>query len=328
MIEYPITIGDRKLESIPTRFGYGDGLVELGKRNPNVVVLGADLTSSTAADRFQKAFPDRFFSFGIAEQNMSAAAGGLSLVGKIPFVSTYGVFSTGRAWDQLRTTICYSNLNVKVGGAHGGVSVGPDGATHQTLEDLSVTRCLPNLTVVSPCDYYETKKATIAIGEKQGPCYIRFGREPMPVFTDEKTPFVLGEVTMFRQGKDCTIIATGHMVHRALVAAEKLEKEGLSVRVVNLHTIKPIDVKGIIACAKETGCIVTAEEHQMMGGMGSAVAEVVVQNLAVPMEIIGIRDRFGLSGDPEKLMEYFGLGVSHLMDAVRRVIDRKKKGGK
>lgn len=325
MIYHRITVSDRELKSKPTRHGYGDGLVELGKRNPNVVVLGADLTSSTSADRFRDAFPERFFSFGIAEQNMEAAAGGFSIVGKIPFVSTYAVFSAGRAWDQLRTTVCYSNLNVKVGGAHGGVSVGPDGATHQALEDLAITRCIPNLTVLSPCDYYEAKKATIVAGEMEGPFYIRFGREAMPVITDENTPFEVGEATMFREGTDCTIIATGHMVHRALVAAEKLETEGLSVRVVNLHTIKPIDVDGIINCAKETGCIVTAEEHQLFGGMGSAVAEVVVQNHPVPMEMVGIRDRFGQSGPPLELMEHFGLGVSHIIDAVRNAIKRKNR---
>jgi len=324
MLYYEITLGDRELEQKPTRHGYGDGMVELGKRNPNVVVLGADLTSSTCADRFKNAFPERFFSFGIAEQNMEAAAGGLAIVGKIPFVSTYAVFSAGRAWDQLRTTVCYSKLNVKVGGAHGGVSVGPDGATHQALEDIAITRCLPNLTVISPCDYYEAKKATIAAGEMDGPVYIRFGREAMPIITDENTPFEVGEATMFRKGTDCAIIATGHMVHRALLAAEKLAEEGLSVRVVNLHTIKPIDVDGIVSCAEETGCVVTAEEHQLHGGMGSAVAEVLVQHSPVPVEMVGIRDRFGLSGPPLELMEHFGLGVTHIIDAVRKAVSRKK----
>ena len=322
---YPITIGERELERKATRYGWGEGMVELGKRNPNVVVLGADLTSSTTAHLFQKEFPDRFVSFGIAEQNMTAAAGGLAIAGKVPFVSTYAVFSSGRSWDQLRTTICYSNLNVKVGGAHGGVSVGPDGATHQGLEDLAITRCLPNLTVLSPCDYVEAKKATIAAGEHVGPCYVRFGREPMPVFTDEKTPFKIGEAIMFREGKDCTIVATGHMVHRALVAAERLEKEGLSVRVLNIHTIKPIDKDAIVQCAEETGCFVTAEEHQLHGGMSSAVAEVLVEHSPIPVEMIGIRDRFGESGDPEVLMDHFGLGIEHVMDAVRRAVARKKK---
>jgi len=322
---YPISIGERELERKPTRHGYGDGMVELGKKNPNVVVLGADLTSSTSADRFQKAFPDRFFSFGIAEQNMEAAAGGLSLVGKIPFVATYAVFSSGRSWDQLRTTICYSNLNVKIGGAHGGVSVGPDGATHQALEDLALTRCVPNLVVISPCDYHEAKKATIAAGEHVGPCYIRFGREAMPIVTDESTPFKIGEAVMFREGTDCTIVATGHMVHRALVAAERLENEGLSVRVLNLNTIKPIDKDALIRCAEETGCFVTAEEHQLHGGMGSAVGEVLMEHRPIPVEMIGIRDRFGESGDPEALMDHFGLGIEHVADAVRRVVGRKKK---
>jgi len=325
MLYYPITIGEKELPRKATRYGWGEGMVELGKRNPNVVVLGADLTSSTTAHLFKNEFPDRFISFGIAEQNMTAAAGGLAIAGKVPFVSTYAVFSSGRSWDQLRTTVCYSNLNVKIGGAHGGVSVGPDGATHQGLEDLAITRCIPNLTVLSPCDYIEAKKATIAGGELVGPVYIRFGREPMPIVTDEETPFKIGEANMYRDGKDCTIIATGHMVHRALVAAERLEKEGLSVRVIDLHTIKPIDKETIVQCCEETGCLVTAEEHQLHGGMSSAVAEVVVENSPVPVEMIGIRDRFGESGDPEKLMDHFGLGIEHVMDAVRRVIARKKR---
>jgi transketolase len=320
-----IKLRGRELPLKATRFGYGEGLVELGKRHDNVVVLGGDLTSSTSASLFKDVFPDRFFSIGIAEQNMTGIAGGLSLAGKIPFISTYCVFSAGRAWDQLRTTVAYSELNVKVGGAHGGVSVGPDGATHQGLEDISTTRCLPNLTVTVPCDAIETKKCTIAIGEKIGPCYIRFGREPVPVITTEDTPFVLGEATQFRSGKDCTIIACGYMVYRSLLAAEELESENISVRVINLHTIKPIDKEAITKACRETGCVVTAEEHQVMGGMGSAVAEVIVQNSPVPVEMIGILDRFGESGEPEELMDDFNLSVNDLKMAVKRAIARKKK---
>ncbi len=324
MIKHEITLKGREIPLKATRFGYGEGLVELGKRHDNVIVLGGDLTSSTAADLFQEAFPERFYSIGIAEQNMSAVAGGLSLTGKIPFVSTYCVFSAGRAWDQLRTTIAYTPLNVKIGGAHSGVSVGPDGATHQGLEDIATTRCIPNMTVCAPCDAIETKKATIAIGELDGPAYIRFGREPMPVITGEDTPYNLGEAIMFRDGSDCIIFSCGYMVYRSLVAAEELEGEELSVGVVNLHTIKPIDEDAIVECARRAGCLVTAEEHQVMGGFGSAVAEVVVQKAPVPVEFIGVLDRFGESGQPEELMDEFNLGVSDVKAAVKRAITRKE----
>ncbi len=323
MIKHEISLKGREIPLKATRFGYGEGMVELGRRHDNVVVLGGDLTGSTAASLFRDAFPERFYSIGIAEQNMAAIAGGLSLTGKIPFISTYCVFSAGRAWDQLRTTIAYGELNVKVGGAHSGVSVGPDGATHQGLEDIATTRCLPNLTVSAPCDAIETKKATIAIGEAVGPAYIRFGREPMPVITAEDTPYKFGEATMFRDGTDCFIFACGYMVVRSLMAAEELEEEGLSVGVVNLHTIKPIDEGAVEECARKAGCLVTAEEHQVMGGMGSAVAEVVARKAPVPMEFIGIWDRFGESGGPEELMDEFGLGVEDVMDAVKRAVARK-----
>lgn len=323
MIKHEITLKDREIPLKATRFGYGEGLLELGRRHENVVVLGGDLTSSTAASLFKEAFPERFYSIGIAEQNMAAIAGGLSLTGKIPFVSTYCVFSAGRAWDQLRTTIAYSELNVKVGGAHSGVSVGPDGATHQGLEDIATTRCLPNMTVCAPCDAIETKKATIAIGERPGPCYIRFGREPMPVITAEDAPYNFGEATMFRDGTDCIIFACGYMVYRSLMAAEELQDDGLSVGVVNLHTIKPIDESAIEQCARKAGCLVTAEEHQVMGGMGSAVAEVVVRKAPVPMEFIGILDRFGESGKPEELMDEFNLAIEDVKQAVKRAIMRK-----
>lgn len=323
MIKHEITLKGRDIPLKATRFGYGEGLVELGSRHDNVVILGGDLTSSTAASLFKEAYPDRFFSMGIAEQNMSAVAGGLSLTGKIPFISTYCVFSTGRAWDQLRTTVAYTPLNVKIGGAHSGVSVGPDGATHQGLEDIATTRCIPNMTVSAPCDAIETRKATIAIGEATGPAYIRFGREPMPVITEENTPFEFGEATMFRDGDDCIIFACGYMVYRSLSTAEELEEEGLSVGVVNLHTIKPIDEEAIIECAGRAGCLVTAEEHQVYGGMGSAVAEVVVRGAPVPMEFIGVLDRFGESGQPEELMDEFNLAVGDIKKAVKKAISRK-----
>lgn len=324
MIKINITLEGKEIIQKPTRRGYGEGLVELGKRDERVVVLGADLTTSTQASLFKEAFPERFFSIGIAEQNMTGIAGGLSLEGKIPFICTYGVFSTGRAWDQVRTTVCYSNLNVKIGGAHGGISVGPDGATHQALEDIALMRCLPNMKVIVPCDVIETRKATIAIGEIPGPCFVRFGREPTPVITTEETPFKIGEATQVREGRDVTIIACGFMVYQGLRAAEELAKEGISVKVVNLHTIKPIDKEAIRTVAEETGAIVTAEEHQIHGGMGSAVCEEIVKSCPVPLEMVGIQDRFGESGQPEELIEEFNLGVKDIKAAVRRVLERKR----
>lgn len=284
------------VEMIPTRFGYGDGLVALGNDDPNVVVLGADLTSSLCADRFQKKFPDRFIQIGIAEQDMMGVAAGLSLVGKIPFVSTYGVFCTGRAWDQLRTTVAYAKLNVKIGSGHGGISVGPDGATHQALEDIAITRTIPNMTVIVPADYHETLKATIASARIDGPVMIRFGREKVPVITTPHTPFEIGKAEIYRDGEDVSIIACGVMVYQALMAAEKLAGEGISAQVINCHTVKPIDKETILAAARKTGAVVTAEEHQVMGGFGSAVTEVISQNYPVPVKMVGIQDSFGESG--------------------------------
>ncbi len=306
-----------------TRDGYGEALVELGKTNPKVVVLGADLTDSTRALWFAEKFPERFFQIGIAEQDMLNTAAGLSLTGKIPFVSTYGVFVAGRAWDQIRTTICYANLNVKIGGAHGGVSVGPDGATHQALEEITLMRVLPNMKVIVPCDAIETYKATMKAAEIKGPVYIRFGREKIPVITKKDTPFQLGKAVTFREGKDVSLIACGYMVCESLKAAEKLEKKGVSARVISLHTVKPIDKKAIIKAAKETGAIVTCEEHQIMGGFGSAVAEVVVENCAVPMRFIGIQDRFGESGTPEELIKEFNLNSSDIIKAAEEVLKHK-----
>ncbi|MDO9559387.1 MAG: transketolase C-terminal domain-containing protein [Syntrophales bacterium] len=311
-------------ERIPTRFGYGDGLVALGKSNPAVVVLGADLSSSLCVDRFREAFPDRFIQTGIAEQDMMALAAGLSLAGKIPYVTTYGVFCTGRAWDQLRTTVAYAKLNVKVGSGHGGVSVGADGATHQALEDISITRTIPNVTVIVPCDYQETLKATIASASIQGPVVIRFGREKVPVVTAEQTPFSPGKAEVFREGTDVSIVACGQMVYEALAAAEELAGEGVSARVINCHTVKPLDMETILTAARETGAMVTAEEHQVMGGFGSAVAEVVCQNCPVPMKMIGVQDTFGQSGDPEELMREYGLTSDFIVKAARHVIAMKR----
>ena len=263
---------------------------------------------------------------GISEQDMLGTAAGLAKVGKIPFVSTYGVFVSGRAWEQIRTTVCYGEFNVKIGGAHGGISVGPDGATHQSLEEIALMRVLPNMNVLVPCDAIETRKATLASVEINGPVYIRFGREPIPVITEEDTPFEFGRAETFREGSDITVIACGYEVGEALKAAEEVEKEkGISVRVINLHTIKPIDKEAIIKAAKETGAIVTAEEHQAMGGMGSAVSEVVVQNYPVPMKIVGVQDRFGESGQPEELLDAFGLTARFIKDAVIETLERKKQ---
>ncbi|GMG95352.1 transketolase family protein [Tepidimicrobium xylanilyticum] len=306
-----------------TRQGYGEGLVEAGHKNDNVVALGADITSSVKVDMFRDAFPDRFFNLGIAEQNQMGVAAGLSLAGKIPFVTNYGVFLAGRAWDQIRTTVCYGNLNVKLGGAHGGISVGPDGATHQALEEISTMRCLPNMKVVVPADYYETKKATLAAAETYGPIYIRFGREKVPVITNEDTPFEIGKAYCLRDGSDVAIIACGVMVYESLVAAEKLAEEGISVMVINNHTIKPLDKGTILEAAQKTGAVVTAEEHQLAGGMGSAVVEALAQEHPVPVKMVGINDRFGESGDADTLMKAFGLTSDSIVKAVKDVLSIK-----
>ncbi len=306
-----------------TRFGFGEGLVELGKKDDKIFVLGADTVSSVAINKFQENFPERFANVGIAETNLLGMAAGISIAGFIPFVSTYGVFASGRPWEQIRTTICYSNLNVKIGGSHSGLMVGPDGATHQALEEISIMRCLPNMTVLVPCDVVETKKATMAAAYWAGPVYIRYGRETIPIITEESTPFEIGKAVKMKDGKDVCIMACGSMVYEALMAAEILEKEGIKARVLNIHTIKPIDKQAIIEAAKDCGAIVTAEEHQIFGGFGSAVAEVVVNNCPVPMEFIGMKDCFGESGKPADLMVKYGLKDVNIVEAVKRVLKRK-----
>lgn len=324
MIKLETNLDLNNVEYKLTREGYGQGLVEAGEKNKDVVALGADITASVKVDMFRDRFPDRFFNIGIAEQNQMGIAAGLSLAGKIPFVTNYGVFLAGRSWDQIRTTVCYGNLNVKLGGAHGGISVGPDGATHQALEEISIMRCLPNMRVVVPADYYETKKAVLAAAETYGPIYVRFGREKVPVITDENTPFELGKAYCLRDGSDAAIIACGAMVYESLVAAEKLSEEGISVMVINNHTIKPLDKGTILEAAEKTGAIVTAEEHQLAGGMGSAVLEVLAQELPVPVKMVGVDDRFGESGAPEVLMKAFRLTSDAIIDAVKNVIKRKR----
>lgn len=313
------------IEQKPTRDGFGDGMILAGKEDPNVVGLCADLAESTRVGWFQKQFPDRYIEVGIAEQNMMGLAAGLAMAGKVPFLSTYAVFCPGRNWDQMRVSVCYANANVKMSGAHAGVSVGPDGATHQGLEDIAITRCIPNLVVIAPGDYIETRKATYAAAKYVGPVYLRFAREKTPIFTSEETPFAIGKAITLRDGKDAVIVGCGPLLYNALEAAEELSKEGIEVMVVNNHTIKPMDNNAIIEAAKLCGAVVTVEDHQIMGGMGSAVAEVLSQNYPVPMEFIGMKDKFGESGTPEELIEAFGMGKNSIKEAVKKVIKRKGK---
>src|SRR3989344_4660857 len=278
------------VKKIPTRNGFGEGLVVAGEGNKDVVVLCADLTESTRSEYFQKKFPERFVEVGVAEQNMASLAAGMALAGKIPFISSYAAFSPGRNNEQIRTTIALNNANVKIVGAHAGVSVGPDGATHQALEDIALMRVMPNMVVISPCDAVEAKKATVAAAEIEGPVYIRLAREATPVMTTEKTPFTLGKAEIFVPGKDVTVIATGPLLYEALKATHTLAQKGISAEVINLHTIKPLDTKTILASVKKTKCVVTVEEHQVAGGMGSAVIEFLSQNLPVPVQMIGSQD--------------------------------------
>jgi transketolase len=307
-----------------TRDGYGDALVELGKKDKRVVVLTADLKESTRVEEFAKLFPERFIECGVAEQNMMGIAAGLATAGKIPFVSSYAVFSPGRNWDQLRVAVCYSNLPVKVVGAHTGLSVGPDGATHQALEDIAITRVLPNMTVIVPCDYFETKKGVEASVNINGPVYIRFGREKTPMMTDEKSGFEIGKAEIiFDEGKDAVIIGCGPILYQALQAAQILKAEGIGVKVINNHTIKPIDRETLVTEAKECGAVVTAEEHQVTGGMGSAVAELFAKEYPIPMEFVGMPDSFGESGKPEELAEKYGLMAGDIVKAVKKVLTRK-----
>jgi len=313
-----------KGEKRKTREGFGRALVALGERDPRIVVLVGDLTESTMVSFFAERFPERFIEVGAAEQNMTGIAAGLAAAGKIPFLATYGAFASCRAADQLRVTVAYSNLNVKIGGAHGGISVGPDGATHQALEEISIIRSIPNLSLIVPCDYWETYKATIAAARHEGPVYIRFGREDVPMVTSEDTPFTLGKGEVFAPGRDLTIIACGVMVYEALRARETLLGRGVEARVVDLHTVKPLDRALIARCARETGAIVTAEEHQVNGGLGGAVAEAMVGTHPVPMEFVAVMDRFGQSGKPGELMEAFGLTARHIVEAAERVLERKR----
>lgn len=316
---------DKDVEMVPMRNGFGEGLTLAGEENKDVVAICADVTESARVQPFKDKFPERFIEAGVAEQNMAALASGFAAAGKIPFITSYAVFSPGRNWEQIRTTICYNNRPVKIIGSHAGISVGQDGATHQALEDIALTRVLPNMVVISPADAIEAKKATLAVLAEKKPCYIRLSREKVPVVTTEETPFKIGKAQVFREGKDATIIATGQMVYLALLATKELEGSNISVRVINVSTIKPLDKETVIKAAEETGGIVTVEEHQIHGGLGSAVAEVVSQNYPVPMKIIGIEDKFGESGEPEELLEKYGLSVDNIIRGVTTVLRMKRR---
>ncbi len=313
------------IEARPTRDGYGEGLVLAGDENPNVVALCADLTESTRVEAFAKKYPERFFEVGVAEQNMATIAAGLGISGKIPFISSYATFSPGRNWEQIRTTIAYNDSNVKIAGHHAGVSVGPDGATHQGTEDIAIMRVLPNMKVFVPCDAIEARKITQAAAKIWGPIYLRFGREKSPILTTEETPFTPGKTEIFWQSKkpQAAIIACGILVHKALLAAKALEEEDIGTIVLNNHSIKPLDERAIIEAAKKCGAVVTAEEHQAAGGLGSAVAEVLAKINPLPMEFVGLEDTFGESGAPEELLEKYGMGAKDIKAAVKKVLKRK-----
>lgn len=311
------------VKQVPTRNGFGEGLVEAGKADENVVGICADLAESTRMEAFKKAFPDRYFEIGVAEQMLVALAGGLAAAGKIPWIASYAMFNPGRSWEQVRTIMALNETNVKIAGAHAGVSVGPDGATHQAIEDIAIMRVIPHMTVVVPCDSIQTKKATLALNKRFGPTYLRFGREKSAVITTEDTPFEVGKAQTFREGTDVAIVACGILVYNALVAAEELAKSGISCRVVNNHTVKPMDEAAIVAAARDCGAIVTVEEHQVHAGMGSRVAEIVAQHHPVPIEFVGVQDRFGQSGDPPELIEYYGMGSTAIIAAAKKAFARK-----
>ncbi len=307
-----------------TRSGFGAALTELGKTNPDVVALCADLTGSLKMDAFAKDHPDRFFQCGIAEANMISVAAGLAIGGKIPFTGTFANFSTGRVYDQIRQSVAYSDKNVKICASHAGLTLGEDGATHQILEDIGMMRMLPGMTVINPCDYNQTKAATMAIAKHQGPVYLRFGRPAVPNFTPADQEFQIGKALLLSPGTDVTIFATGHLVWKALEACELLEKEGISAEIINIHTIKPLDEAAVLASMKKTGCCVTAEEHMKYGGLGSAIAEVLAMNHPYPLEMVAVNDSFGESGAPDQLMVKYGLDTKDIVAAAKQAIKRKK----
>lgn len=316
------------VEMLPIRKGFGQGLEKAGELDPTVVGVCADLTESTQMHLFAEKFPKRFIQVGVAEQNLVTVAAGMAAMGKLPFVSSYAMFSPGRNWEQIRTTICYNDVPVVVVGSHAGISVGPDGGTHQALEDIALMRVLPNMIVLTPCDAIEAKKATLAIAKLRKPCYLRLAREKSPVITTEDTPFEIGKAQIFHETDGLAhvgVIACGALVHNAMRAAQKLEKEGIRVKVMNMGTIKPLDNQAIIALAKETRSLVTVEEHQQSGGLGSAVAELLAKEFPTPIEFVGIKDEYGQSGSPAELIEFFHLGTNGIIDAIKKAVNRKQQ---
>ncbi|WP_452218869.1 transketolase family protein [Lacinutrix undariae] len=310
-------------EKKDTRSGFGAGLAELGRTNPNVVALCADLIGSLKMDEFIKENPERFFQIGIAEANMMGIAAGLTIGGKIPFTGTFANFSTGRVYDQIRQSIAYSNKNVKICASHAGLTLGEDGATHQILEDIGLMKMLPGMVVINPCDYNQTKAATIAIAEYDGPVYLRFGRPSVPVFTAADQKFEIGKAVQLTEGTDVTILATGHLVWEALEASKALEAKGISAEVINIHTIKPLDEKAILESVAKTGCVVTAEEHNILGGLGESVARTLALNTPAPQEFVATNDTFGESGTPAQLMDKYGLNADAIIKATEKVVNRK-----
>lgn len=307
-----------------TRSGFGDGLLELGRQNPNVVALCADLTGSLKMDAFAKSFPERFIQCGIAEANMIGMAAGLTIGGKIPFTGTFANFSTGRVYDQIRQSVAYSNKNVKICASHAGLTLGEDGATHQNLEDIGMMKMLPNMTVINPCDFNQTRAATLAIARHQGPVYLRFGRPQWPVFTDRDEPFVIGKAHHLLEGSDVSLFATGHMVWLALEASKVLTGMGINAEVINIHTIKPLDTEAILASVQKTGCAVSAEEHMRNGGLGDSIAQLLALHRPVPMEMVAVNDRFGESGKPEELLKAYGLDTPDIVSAALKAMERKR----
>ena len=318
---------DKVIEKIPIRDGFGKGLVLAGEKNPQVVGLCADLVDSARMLEFKNKFPERFVEVGVAEKNLASVASGMSAMGKIPFIASYAMFSPGRNWEQIRTTIAYNNRHVIIAGSHAGVSVGPDGGTHQAIEDMAITRVIPRMVVISPCDHIEARKATLASVDLDSPVYIRLAREKTAVITTDDTPFEIGKAQIYYGEKeskaDVGIIATGALLYKAMRVAEALKKDGISAKVLNISTIKPIDAEAIISLGKTSGAIVTVEEHQIIGGLGSAVSEVLSQNFPVPIEFIGVSDKFGQSGKQDELLEHYGMAESDILSACKKVIGRK-----
>lgn len=307
-----------------TRSGFGDGIFELGQKNPNVVALTADLAGSLKLNAFIKAFPERFIQCGIAEANMIGIAAGLTIGGKIPFTTTFANFSTGRVYDQIRQSVAYSGKNVKICASHAGLTLGEDGATHQILEDIGLMKMLPGMTVIVPCDYNQTKAATIAIAEHEGPVYLRFGRPVWPIFTNPDEPFIIGKAQQLAEGNDASIFACGHLVWKAVEAAKALKEKGILVDVINIHTIKPLDEEAVLKSIKKTGCAVTAEEHNVIGGLGDSIAQTATKHFPIPIEMIGTQDTFGESGKPTELLKKYGLETENIIAAVEKAMARKR----